>query len=814
MGPVEGTGSLPRHIGGLVGRNDQGLLTNCSASGSVSGGYQYVGGLVGSSSGGNLTACSAVGSVSGGDHVGGLVGNNSQAPINDSYAAGLVSGDDYVGGLVGYNSNGNLHDCSATGPVEGTGTLPEHIGGLVGRNDKGILTTCSASGSVSGGYQYVGGLVGSCLGGNLLACSATGSAAGGDHVGGLVGNNSQASINDCYASGSVNGDDYIGGLVGDNSNGNLLACSAGGAVLGSGSIPEYVGGLVGYNNQGMLIGCSASGSVGGYRYTGGLVGNNSDGNLTVCSAAGVVTGEDYVGGLVGKNSQGNLNNSYAAGAVGGNEYVGGLVGDNAKNSLSACYSVGRVSGTGYNPRYVGGLVGGSSEGEMLKSCFWDFETSGLTASAVGIPRTTEEMKTRSTFTRAGWDFLDEMENGIAETWTILGGIDYPRLCWEVYYKIAYAPSPPDGAIHLETWAELSWIPSITAGRHDVYFGDNFDDVNNGLSKVSDSNQTEPNFTIGLSDGPYPDGFVPGTTYYWRIDEVNEADPASPWKGDVWSFTVPKRRAHDPKPSDGAIEVDPNVVLAWTPGYGAQSHTIYFGEDFDHVNNAAGGAAQEPNSYVPGTLDSRRTYYWRVDEFDGSETHRGNVWSFTTREWRIGREMQVTASKDDGYAVGGNLQNLEFDFMRVGSSASEQLPYYISGMIFRDVNVPKGARIASARLKIRTHERRLTAEVYGTIQAEDADRAVVFSSSSPIDGRHRTNASVNWDHIEPWLPDTWYESPDIAEVIQEVINRDGWSEGNSLAVFYSAREHKGGYREISSYDRGVDYAPVLVIIYEP
>ncbi|HUV63700.1 MAG TPA: hypothetical protein VMW24_07365 [Sedimentisphaerales bacterium] len=40
----------------------------------------------------------------------------------------------------------------------------------------------------------------------------------------------------------------------------------------------------------------------------------------------------------------------------------------------------------------------------------------------------------------------------------------------------------------------------------------------------------------MPGGPYPSGLVAGTTYYWRIDEVNDADPNSPWKGPVWSFS--------------------------------------------------------------------------------------------------------------------------------------------------------------------------------------------------------------------------------------------------------------------------------------
>ena len=59
------------------------------------------------------------------------------------------------------------------------------------------------------------------------------------------------------------------------------------------------------------------------------------------------------------------------------------------------------------------------------------------------------------------------------------------------------------------------------------------------------------------------------------------------------------------------------------------HTIYFGENFDDVSNATGGLPQGTTTYTPGTLKFAKTYYWRVDEFDIVETHKGDVWSFTT-----------------------------------------------------------------------------------------------------------------------------------------------------------------------------------------
>ena len=121
--------------------------------------------------------------------------------------------------------------------------------------------------------------------------------------------------------------------------------------------------------------------------------------------------------------------------------------------------------------------------------------------------------------------------------------------------------------------------------------------------------------------------MPGTTYYWRIDEIQTDDTVQ--QGSVWSFKIPSKKATNPNPADGAEFVDPDVILTWKSGFGAKLHTVYFGEDFDEINNATDGIAQGVPSYSPGTLESEKVYYWRVDEFDGSSTYKGDVWGFTT-----------------------------------------------------------------------------------------------------------------------------------------------------------------------------------------
>ncbi len=198
------------------------------------------------------------------------------------------------------------------------------------------------------------------------------------------------------------------------------------------------------------------------------------------------------------------------------------------------------------------------------------------------------------------------------------------------FPLARRPDPPDGAVLGATWANLSWMPGSFAVSHDLYFGTSFDDVNDGAKETFVGNLSTTFQIVGLPGFPAPEGLVPGATYCWRVDEVNDADPNSPWKGDVWSFTVQPKIAHNPIPPDGAKFVATDVTLNWTAGFGARLHTVYFGDNYDDVNTASGGASQPTTTYVPGPLESGRTYYWRVDEFDAVSTHKGNLWSFTTR----------------------------------------------------------------------------------------------------------------------------------------------------------------------------------------
>ncbi len=197
-------------------------------------------------------------------------------------------------------------------------------------------------------------------------------------------------------------------------------------------------------------------------------------------------------------------------------------------------------------------------------------------------------------------------------------------------ELAYDPDPEDGAVVEATWANLSWRPGNFAVTHDLYFGTSFDDVNDGAEETFAGSLATTFQVVGFTGFPAPEGLIPGTTYYWRVDEVNDAEPNSPWVGDIWSFSIAPKTAYSPDPIDGAEFVDLDATLSWTPGFGAKLHTVYLGDNYEDVDNGTGGSQRAVANYKPSSpLEAEKVYYWRVDEFDVAETHKGDIWAFTT-----------------------------------------------------------------------------------------------------------------------------------------------------------------------------------------
>jgi len=144
-----------------------GLVKNLGLENFVVTGSSDIGGLVGENYYGGISNCYSTGTVSSNSNIGGLVGSNYYGSISDCYSTGSVSGTSFVGGLAGLNEYGNISRCYSTGAVSGDGW---GIGGLVGRNYDAGINNCYSAGKVSSstGSLDVGGLVGSDYGGSVV----------------------------------------------------------------------------------------------------------------------------------------------------------------------------------------------------------------------------------------------------------------------------------------------------------------------------------------------------------------------------------------------------------------------------------------------------------------------------------------------------------------------------------------------------------------------------------------------------------------------------------------------------------------------
>jgi hypothetical protein len=214
------------------------------------------------------------------------------------------------------------------------------------------------------------------------------------------------------------------------------------------------------------------------------------------------------------------------------------------------------------------------------------------------------------------------------------------------------PQPASGDMVANGWMTLSWQPGSSSALHELYISDDFNDVNEGT--VEAILTTDAFQVVGSLGTPIPSGLVADTTYYWRVDEVNEADPNSPWIGDIWEFTVAPPTAWNPAPADAGklILGTWDIRLSWNAGLGAMVHNMYFSEVFEDVNDAplATGTVTMETHFDPGPLDPNKTFYWRVDEYDGNNRifHRGAVWSFHTTEWIVLDDFEQYSDEDPNW----------------------------------------------------------------------------------------------------------------------------------------------------------------------
>ncbi|HRS13385.1 MAG TPA: discoidin domain-containing protein, partial [Sedimentisphaerales bacterium] len=118
---------------------------------------------------------------------------------------------------------------------------------------------------------------------------------------------------------------------------------------------------------------------------------------------------------------------------------------------------------------------------------------------------------------------------------------------------AREPQPTDGATGVSVEAPLAWRAGREAASHQVYLG-------------TDPESLAPAGTVATSSYT-PAGLNLGTTYYWRVDEVNEAEATSVWVGDLWSFTAQEYLVVDDFESyNDDLDAGTTIFDTWIDGW--------------------------------------------------------------------------------------------------------------------------------------------------------------------------------------------------------------------------------------------------------
>ena len=171
------------------------------------------------------------------------------------------------------------------------------------------------------------------------------------------------------------------------------------------------------------------------------------------------------------------------------------------------------------------------------------------------------------------------------------------------------------------------------------------------------------------------------------------------------------------------------------------------------------------------------------------------------------EVRVAASADDAEESPTGVIDLTSSDLELVNDGGDQTV----GMRFNGVTIPHGAAISNAYVQFQVDEADTEATSL-TIRGDSTDNAATFTTATGnISSRRRTASAVSWSPV-PWStvgaagPDQ--RTPNIAAIIQEIVNRAGWSSGNSLAIIITGT----GHRTAESFNGLAAAAPLLHVDY--
>jgi hypothetical protein len=303
------------------------------------------------------------------------------------------------------------------------------------------------------------------------------------------------------------------------------------------------------------------------------------------------------------------------------------------------------------PGHTTGVTLGSGSLKMVNDLGWKF---AIILSLMGNDLT-DEFFANNTFSIDITRLADEWTRGTGDHWSGLVLIINSDAGWD------------DVGVDDSWWSSEDGDVTLTASW------------NYSEHKAQLTNPNYLEFVIVTNTGAYTDGGI------WYLDNAR-------FSGSVF--------ARDPDPAHEETDVPIDPILSWTAGSSAATHDVYFGTDEDAVTDAnrtnplgvlikqdydsnSIAIADDPNV---GPLEFDTTYYWRIDEVNGTTIWPGEVWEFTTGTYIVVDDFESYSSNPkplgDTWIAGGNADvSLSTDPVHGGAQAmaidynNNPAPYY-------------------------------------------------------------------------------------------------------------------------------------------
>lgn len=177
---------------------------------------------------------------------------------------------------------------------------------------------------------------------------------------------------------------------------------------------------------------------------------------------------------------------------------------------------------------------------------------------------------------------------------------------------------------------------------------------------------------------------------------------------------------------------------------------------------------------------------------------------------------ITDGNDDGDEVFNHVPVLDREYLKLGWSPDGHAIY--TGLRFQNVTIPKGSEVLSAYIQFTASHDEIDT-IYMKIKGElSPNAAPIASEVGSISLRNMTGMSQSWitQNWQFFTPGPDQRTSNLNEIIEEIINQDGWVSGNAMLFIFNPYPVNGESDTLMAmsyeYEMGEWYAPQLQVEY--